>query len=345
MESVPEVDDPHPSPNEIEPYVAVGPTPDYSITVHKETFDTGFLVVTFIFGLLLLIIITVTIIAAYNFSKLPPPPPGLPLTPQTLTINTNYGAVPFSAYNVNEKINAPDDGSAFTTKGDCLSAENTQWVDDHCTCIVPFFGHTCSREKYNYRYFAVGVPDETTLGMNVIEEIMSDSKSFNSNGVVNSCSDHCDKNPNCNGFIYHSPGRCTLLSGDVIVPKGQGISYSHNIEPTLYMKSSNNLHFENRIFLAAHPRLIPSRSWLIEHDRGYSQLTKNVIKKINFYPEYVKMYGDYTGIYCLHPFTHDLIPDLLHQGTSDQCYIHKSGSTIDIPPDWRYKNPIYVVYI
>lgn len=384
----------HPSVEEIKPYVAIGPSNDLAITVHKATFDTGFIIFTIIFGAALIALIIITIILAYRSTLAPDPPPGLPLNMQPLTINSNYGASPYAAYPSNKKIKAPNDGSAFITNEDCLAADNTKWVIDHCECQTPFCGESCLREKHDDKFFAVGVPNESTLGMTVINDIMSNGKSFNIQRKIpadslstneeftvfttsGSCSDHCNKTPGCNAFIYHKPGMCTLLSDDIIVPKGEGISYSHDIDPILYMRSSDNLHFEDRIFLGEYTWSFPPRYWLIKETIGYAQLLPNIITEVKFYPDYIKMYGfkefqeplcdsqvgiseipttpdptkqnlvvgQYTGIYCLHPFNLDNIPDLLQYGDSNQCYIHHPNTILNIPADWKYKIPLYVVYV
>jgi len=347
-----------PDVDQIKSYVSVGPTPDLSVTVHKRTFDNTFIVITIVFGTLIIAVIIVAIIWSYRLSKLPPPPPGLPLNSSQLTINTNYGAAPYATYPSNAKINAPDDGSAFTTIDDCLSQDNTKWVNDYCICETPFFGPTCSREKHDSKYFAVGIHNDATIGVNVINEVTSDGKSFNASGTSNSCSDHCNKIPDCIGFIYNYPDTCALLSDHVIIPAGEGISYSHDIDPTLYMKSSDNLHFERRVFLAESTWAYPSRYWLFKESNGYVQLQPNIVTKIDFFPEHIKMFGQrskgfpiedisvqLTGIYCLYSFNIDSIPDILEHSNSNQCYVHKPGTSLNIPPDWRYKTPIYVIYI
>lgn len=350
----------HPSPDEIKEYVSVGPSPDYSITVHKSTFDTGFLLFTIIFGVALIIIVIVIIILSYNLTKPQPIPRVVVIKSQPLTMNSNYGAAPYAAYPVNKRIRAPADGSALHTQDDCLSHSNTEWKDNKCDCKVPFFGETCAQEKHDAKYFAVGVPDESTIGMTVIEEIKSNGKSFNSQGGENSCSDYCNRNYDCDSFIYHSsdtlrggknPSQfssvtdtCTLLTGNIIVPKGKGISYSNNIDSTLYMRTSENLQFEGRIFLAAHTWSFPSRYWLFNQTDEFVQIIPGVVSKINFYPEYIKIYGEYTGIYCPYSFTSENIQDIMNNQPHSMCYIHEHNTTLNVPPDFKYR-PIYVTYI
>lgn len=335
--------DVYPNPDEIKEYVSVGPSPDYSITVHKSTFDTGFILFTVIFGAALIIIVTVIIILTYNMTKPQPIPRVIIVKSQPLTMNSNYGAAPYAAYPVNKRIQAPDDGSALQTYDACISHPNTEWNDNKCKCKVPFFGETCSQEKHDAKYFAVGVPDESNLGITVIDELKSKGKSFNSQGGEDSCSNYCNKNYNCDSFIYKG-GQCTLLTGNVIVPRGRGISYSNNIDSTLYMKTSDTLQFEGRVFLAANTWSFPSRYWLFNHTDEYIQIVPGIISEINFYPEHIKIYGEYTGIYCRYPFASENIYDILNTESNSICYIHEHNTTLNVPPDFKY-HPIYVTYI
>ena len=349
--------DPHPSPDEIKEYVSVGPSRDYSVTVHKSTFDTGFILFTVTFAAVLVIVVIVIIILSYNMTKHKPVPRVVVVKSEPLTMNSNYGAAPYDTYPSNKRIKAPDDASSLVSYDECISHPNTEWKDNKCNCKVPFFGQTCSQEKHHSKYFSVGVPDDSKLGITVIDEIQSNGKSFNSDRGQNSCSNYCDRNYYCSGFIYHrsydsdttspSPansGTCTLLTGKVIVPKGQGISYSNSIDSTLYMKSPESLEFEGSVFLAANTWSVPSRYWLFDQTNGYSQIVPGVVRKINFFPEYVKMYGQYTGIYCPYSFTFEDIPDILNNRDHSPCYIHEYNTTLQLPPDFMYR-PIFVTYI
>lgn len=334
--------DVHPAVEEIKPYVAIGPTRDLSITVHKDTFDKGFIIVSCLLVLGIAIVVIVMIVLSYNITQLPPPPPPLK-SPQTLS--TNLGAATTARNFVNSKVNIPADGSELTTRELCEDTENAHWDGSKCICEPPFFGPYCSRERHDSKYFAVGVPNETTLEITAIDDIMTNGKSFNSQGTINSCSAHCNNTPGCHGFLYHYPGNCTLLRGDVVVPEGEGISYSHDVEPTLYLKDSENLHFEGRVFLGVLPNSFPSRYWLVDETPYYAHLVLNTVKKISFAPGYTLMRGSHTGIYCRFPFTIDQVPDILKRKPDGQCYIHEPDTTINLPPDWKYKTPLYVVYV
>lgn len=338
----------YPTTNDIKPYVSVGPTEELSITVHKDTFDSGFMIFTIIFGLGLIIIVGVVIFFAYQQTKLPPLPPPLKLTKPDPVIHSNIGGVASSTSIIQNNIL---DELSVNNKQICESYPNTIWTGIKCECKPPFFGPTCSREKHNNKYYAVGIPDTGSLGITILNEIVSDGKSFNDNGVDNSCSDLCNKSEQCVGFIYNSnaningSGICTLLTDNVIVPNGFGISYSPEIDSTLYMRSSDDLQFEGRIFLGEFIGVFPPRYWLISETPYYKQIYVNEITTLKFAPTYTKIYGDYVGIYCLFPFSFNDVNLILKRGETSECYIHYPKTKINLPPDWKYRKPLYVVYV
>lgn len=342
-ESVPDI---HPKVDEIKPYVSVGPTQELSITVQKNTFDSAFLWATIIFGLALFTIVAITVFFAYQRSKLPPPPPPLePITPNP-TIHSNVGAAISATSFLRENIS--QDGSTFTTQELCESASNTIWNKSQCLCQPPFFGASCSLEKHTKRYYSVGVPDDNTLQINIIDKLITNGKSFVKDPTLNNaCSMRCDNDADCIGFIYHrlhnNTGECTLLRDDVIVPKETTIPFFLDRDSTLYMRSSDNLHFRDRIFLASSPRAMAPRYWLVKESPGYIQLFPGEIHKLSFIPNYTKIYDHYTGIYCTHPFSIDEISLLLEKGETSQCYIHHPNTQINLP--WTHREGLYVVYI
>jgi len=340
-----EPEDIHPNIDEIKPYVSVGPNKELSVTVHKETFDTGFILFIIVFILGVLVIVGLTIFFAFTRSTFPPPPPPLTSTTQQSSLQSNFGAATNSNNFINKNIIISTDASELTTKQLCDTTDNAEWVNNKCECIPPFFGPTCSNERHDSKYYAVGIPDESSLDISVIDDIITNGKSFNTNGSALSCSDYCNNNENCIGFIYHHPNMCTLLKDTVIVPKNSGIFYSTEIDSTLYMKSSDNLEFADRIFLGAYLSSFPPRYWLVKETPTYTQLLPNTITKISFAPAYTKIYGSFTGIYCLHPFSIDEVDILLQRDETNECYIHHPKTQINLPPDWKYRTPLYVVYL
>src|SRR5438132_3075615 len=142
----------YPAPDEIKPYVAIGPTPDLSITVHKETFDNTFILFTIIFGSALIVFVGVMLYFCFSLSMLPPPPPPLRPALLPLTINTNFGAVSSIEENTLFKLAAPDNGSAYTTKQACLSKKNTIWENNSCICRNNWYGIRFNLEKLDGTY-------------------------------------------------------------------------------------------------------------------------------------------------------------------------------------------------
>ena len=316
---------------EIKPYVAIGPTEELSVTLHKHTFDAAFITFTIAFILVLLIVVGLTIYYAFRAAALPPPPPPLQPLPEDITLNSNRGGTSFASAKIDDTI--------ISDEQYCNSIANAQW-NGICECIPPFFGPLCNREKHDRKYFSVGIPDESTLEVEILSDVISNGKSFNEG----SCSDLCDKTEDCHSFIYHSPNQCVLLTDKIIIPENAGIAHSEDDDHTLYTRSTDNLFFRDRVFLGQYPFSFSPRYWLIREAPGYKQLLTNTIESIDFFPEHIKIFGDHTGIYCLHPFTINDFPILLKNANSSQCIIHHPNTPLKLPPDWKYKTPIYVMY-
>jgi len=328
----------HPDLDEIDPYVAIGPTPDLSIFVHKNTFDTGFIVFTIIFGFGIILLIALTTFFSYNVSKLPPPPPPLQKIDINPALHTNYGGVSQSSENV------IGDAIYYTNEYQCLQNKNTSWNKIECQCKNGFFGPDCNREKHDKRYFSVGHPNINQIKFNEINKIKSNGKSFNTNNNFDSCSQKCNTTQNCIGFIYDKPNLCTLLSDTVIIPKGIDLPYSPDIESTLYLKSSDDLYFKNRVFLGLFSRSFPPRYWLVKEAPGYIQLSLGIMIPLSFTPTYTKIYGNYIGIYSLNKFDPDDIELILNYNPSEQIYIHYPSQDLNLPINFQYRT-IYVMYI
>lgn len=324
-----DVEDPHPDPDEIKPFVAVGPSEDYSITVHKSTFDTGFILVTIIFILVIVTVLITCIFFSIKQVELNVTEP-LPATPTT---------------RMTAEFNSPANASAYINQANCMQGQHTVWVNDRCRCQDPYYGPTCNLEKHDPTFYAVGTPNEDKVGVTVLDQLIADGKSYNAQGTVGSCSDYCRKEEACMGFIYQESGLCTLLTGDVIVPENDNIAYAADIPSTLYIKSSDNLKFTGRIFLSEYPNNFPARFWLTKHAYHFIQLFPREMVEINFYPNYINVHGCYTGIYCLFPFTMQDVPTLLQHADPDKCYLHAPKTELVVPDHWRYHLPLYVMYL
>jgi hypothetical protein len=337
--------DVHPSPDEIKPYVAIGPTPALSVTVHKTTFDRGFIFVTLLFLMFMLIVFALIIYLSFRKSSLPPPPPPLISLQPPVTLNGDFGAAFVPDAPANYKLQFSEDASELTSKVSCETNNRGKWVDNKCKCTGALYGPTCSQERHDKKYFAVGNPNQNNLQLDVIQRVTSDKKSFNDNGKENSCSSYCDNNDDCIGFIYHNPNDCTLLRNEVVVLNGDIVPYEYDTDATLYLKFSSDLQFDGRIFLATRSLAYPTRFWLTKETPYFKQLRPNMVERLDFFPGDAMVYGDYVGIYRLHPFLMSDVPAILKQGDAPQSYFHRQGTTINLPTDWRYKTPLYVAYL
>jgi hypothetical protein len=332
--------DPHPKIDELKDYVAIGPTKDLSFSVHKRTFDKGFIFFTIIFIGALAAASIVTMYYAYNQSVVQPVTNVGRTTSTTSPLVKNLGAVS----SISEFVES-ENGSGLNTKSLCLQVENTRWNEDHCECNENFYGKFCSQEKHDKKYFAVGTPNESNISFNKIKTIKSENKSFNKNSNIGSCSYYCDNEPDCNGFIYHKPGRCTLLKNEIYVPKNNTIPYSPEIESTLYMKNTKDINFEGRIFISETEQGIPPRYWLMDVKPRFAYIIPDTLNTIYFVPNHIKIVGQYIGIYSLNPFTQSDIEQLLQIEDNDTIYIHDLNTDLSPPIDWKFKTPIYVMYV
>ncbi len=68
-----------PIPTDIPAFVAIGPTPDLSITVTKQTFDMGFILATFGLCSLIIVVLVLTIFYANKQSTITVPPARTPI--------------------------------------------------------------------------------------------------------------------------------------------------------------------------------------------------------------------------------------------------------------------------
>lgn len=313
-------------------YVAIGPTPESSMSVRKETFDKTFIAVTIIGGLILLGLVILIIFWAYDMTKPKP-------IPQTINVrnrtNDNVGGVNslLSTKNIKLSIN----GSSLTNKYDCEN-QNAKWVNGKCQCNGKYFGPHCNQEIFDAKYTAIGIPEEDVNGTVIksIPNIMD--LSFNEN----SCTEICDRTENCNGVVFED-GYCNLLSGDIIAPSP--IYYHQDIQSTLYVKDTTKLKFTNNIYLGEYYFSFPTRYWLVESTNHYIQLKPNEISKINFYPRYIKINNSYTGIYSRQPFKLEHANDMITYPNLHVWYIHQPNTQLNLPRDFQYTLPLYVVYI
>lgn len=324
----------------MEEYVSVGLSPDYSITVNTSTYDKGFILFTIIFSICLLIFVSLVFLAANRASQ---PKRVIPLTSGELkqpNDYTNFGAANFPKYSIANKYKIGLDGSAYTTLQECNNAYNTEWNDNRCTCIAPYFGPRCQLEKHDRRYFSIGIIDESDVGLTIINKTHADGKSFGEN----SCSRLCDKNKECDGFIYNENNQCTLIKGDVIIPKNNNISYSLDNNANLYMKNVANVKFDDVIFIASNEKAFNGRYWMINKNNIMAQIVPYEVVEIDFYPKYIRINTEKTGIYCIHKFLSGDIYDIFTNSEHTDCYIHHPGTPLNVPQIFN-GTKLYVTYI
>lgn len=329
----------HPSPDDIHAYVGVGPTPELSVNVRKETFDAAFITVTIVFIVIIAVIVVLLLILASNSAKLKPPPPPLTRTVPAPSIQSNVGA----AHSANRPITdfqLARNARELTSKAACEAHKHAYWSDGACACSAPFYGPTCDNEYHDKNYFAVGIVNEAELEISVITQGQSLGKSFHDD----SCSKICDTSPGCIGFIYQQ-NHCTVLEDSVVVASADNIAYSEQHDATLYLKSSENLHFRDRVFLARYSFSFPRRYWLVQRTPYFTQFRIRNVTKVEFLPEHIVMHGAHTGIYCTYEFHLEDAQKILERGENAQTYIHHALTELAVPEHWQYKTPIYVVYI
>jgi len=334
-------EDSHPSPDadEIKKYVSVG-TDNYNFSVHKRTFDTSLIVITIIFAILIITAVVVTLIFATKQSSIQAPTPKY-LPPAPLTLQKNYGGVPHPKISAMNNFIGPMDGSELSTPKLCQESGYGRWVGDHCECDLTRYGTRCHQEKHHNSYVGVGNPSMDLIDINIIDTIDVSSKSFNQD----SCSSQCDQREDCTGFLYDQSKQCTLIRGPIYIPRDYNIPYSHDVEPTLYVKNILSMHFDQTIFLSQYPHSFPLRPWLEPNNDTFARVYPGVITEIKFIPSIIAMGDRFTGIYCRSIFNKSDVSTILQRGSNNHVIIHNTGTELYLPPDWAYSPSIYVLYI
>ena len=203
---------------------------------------------------------------------------------------------------VNNTTGSSDNGEVTFFNGDfyqdgasCRAGPTRLWensdtsLQDTCQCAVPFFGPECSRESYNQTYTSIGTPGEDTILSNIGPSVTVDRLSFpfqNHPGRLPEeieppntetlCTDMCDKDTDCLGVLWNQASTpsmgiqelssekptCKLIKGEVIVRPGNNIPYSTFKDSSLYMKSREDPHFKDRVFVYSGNK--PLRYWLLD---------------------------------------------------------------------------------
>lgn len=232
-----------------------------------------------------------------------------------------------------------------------------------CNCYPPFWGENCMRESYSDKYLAVGTPNINDILLpNMNEQTVSRlSFPFKGNNSENEeqliCTELCDQDEQCTGVLWNGPnnqemginnpsGSCGLLYGDVIVQNGKNIPYLINDDATLYLKNSNKLIFEDRVFVWN--GTLPLRYWLYNQiwEKNIRLLTMyaNTIYKLTFIPTNFINDGMLIGVYSNSNLNISQIETIINNGSNNNYYIQLPGQPLKIPSSWKIINGIWGVY-
>lgn len=324
--------------NKLHSYVAVGPTEDLSISVHKETFDSAFLITT-IFLFIGYIIIVIVIIYYTNLSISnniiqPVFTSTVAIQQRPLNINDNFGASSngYSHSLINKIIN---DGTDLN--------ENT--------CNKGYYGNKCDMEFHNNKYTAVGIINSNNLNANIIDKYTTDNKSFIKSKNDTSCTQLCDNNNKCSAVYYYN-NMCILYNGKITIPNSSKITYSLNTESSLYIKDVDDLQFSDSIYLSSSLNF-PVRYWAETNNQNFVKLFPNKVEKICFIPKSIKYNKHYIGFYSIQQFNYQDVEKILLEN-DDNNFPYISGTYIHLPNDYLQipneifidiKICLYVIYI
>lgn len=321
---------------------------DYSIKVDKNTFNILLVLFVVIIIIFFIFIISIGVFITHRNSKLQVSN-SLILPELLLPIDMNTGEVnnPFASVKLPSEWK--EDGFNINTKETCDSIITAEWKNNKCYCKPPFFGPSCEHEKHEKGYIALGyLPKEnlTLVSPNVISTLVTKGKSFHNETLESkeTCSYYCNSNPDCIGFFYNQ-GECTLLKNNILISRNTSIPYSVERDSNIYLKSLEHILLEDHVLLSGIKDRLPLRFWLIEESPNYKKVPINTITKINFVPVYYKSHQSLTGIYCTFEFNYDEIETILKRGENSECYIHRSNTNINISPDWKYRLPLFVIYL
>ena len=280
----------------------------------------GAIIGIMILFLSIIAVVLFIVLGQTNTSK--PAPVLQPTPPVPLTIDDFVGA------STNGNFALADNGQGFQDATSCKAAFTTHWNQTSgattCECLNPFFGLNCFRESYDVTYFAVGNPTTTDVVVAEIDTFPADRLSFefindDLPGTPIICSETCDENINCSGFVWTPPlpptlgtqqrasedpngaGVCTLLTGDVVVNPDIIIPYDVRVDSTLYLKDVSSLIFTDRVFI--YTNVLPNRFYL---RTGLDTLAsgqmmpviENQVLKLAFIPTKQYNTAGLTGIYA-----------------------------------------------
>jgi hypothetical protein len=317
------------------------------MSIHKETFDKTFMIISVIFFVAFIIIVGVLIYytttltqSNITYTAFPQPPP------KPLTYADNYGASDNGISHIVKNKILPD-GKYLTTQNSCLSVDpqiqnKNTWEKDKCICKDGKYGGYCDLNLYDSKYTAIGNINDNKITADKIKILQTDKISF-SNQSETSCSNFCSENTKCTGFYFNN-NKCILYNGIITIDDTADITYTNEIKHTLYVKSLDNLLFPNIIYLYKNPMSLPVRHWIFKKNRNFAKITPYKVTTIDFKPNYIIYNSKYIGYYSPYPFNISDIETFHIDTNSGYSYIHMPKYDFMIPDSWELFDKLYVLY-
>jgi len=362
-------DDSYPTVDELNDYVAIGPSKDLSISIDKTTFDSAFIITSIILFIVFICIIVTLLILNNNLTYSPIVYKQATFKePTQLTVNDDYGSSK-NGYSHNLYKKKTPDGTNLT-KETCVFS-NSKWNDttNNCSCPSGKYGPNCDFEFHDANYIAVGNINPCDIKSEVIGTYKTKYKSFkntkpsnelssNHLGIANyndildeSCSEKCDKNFTCDGFFYKT-NKCILYKNNINIPDISKLKYSITADSTLYAKSLEHIKFDNQIFLSESEFSLPTKYWLFKNTNTFAKIQPNIVSRIKFIPRYIKYNYNYIGIYSSYEFQYKDIENILIENNSNynnnsNFYMHFPYDEFAIPHELLRDDSfiLYVIYI
>lgn len=281
--------------------VVIGLGPDTGVKVSKKTFSTAFVVVSVVFSLGFLAFVIGVSVWIWYSNRGVLPPP------IETTSDSNF------------------DGRDLN-QTQCVSSGNT-W-NNGCECKSGYHGTKCTTQVHDPRYFALGIPYNADY--NVLH---------NSSQTKIDCGRMCDSMSGCNGFIWDQ-GECALIQG-VNVRHNGTVNHNVHTDSKLYLRSRENIDFENRIFLGKYTVSLPSRFWLVDATDTYKQIQIQQVSYLDFVPAYFKTHTRRTGIYSTFEFSESELTQVMQQ--TSRVVIHDTDLPLELPESWEGKR-LWVYY-
>lgn len=299
------------------PYVAVGPSPDLSVTVHKNTYKR---VIVFIIVIFVLVAAILVVLILYNSYK-----------------NTRNSSIP----------NLSNLGSAPTSSGASIDS-NRSTREELVKLLQP---------PVRNNYLSVGSPIDVNVTMyDKTDELtqryqcqlLCDSDNHCSGYVWSQHKEFVKPTVQVGPRSKNVANTCTLLTGSIQLPIVDSASNSLSKGGSIHLKSPvvntvgfhRNITFRNVVFLADSHYNIPSHYWLTESSIGYQRVARNIVHLLDFKPSLFAGNEEMVGVYSKQPITTENMVELLESG---QAIYHYPENQFSLPVEWP--PTLYVVYL